>query len=172
MAQITTKRLPTTGVVIRAWRIFRGFSSTELAEKAGVRLGYLSEIEHDRKIRPDEDYLEKLANALHVPLKDILGRRMPLEKREDGKAEEEGKDTGGKEPGGVQLLRRRRSGAEACPPIEEPPPVSESAESTTVGQDIDKELEGISQEECDIVREFLVPQARQLKRLIKSCRGE
>jgi transcriptional regulator with XRE-family HTH domain len=81
MAQITTKRLPTTGVVIRAWRIFRGFSSTELAEKAGVRLGYLSEIEHDRKIRPDEDYLEKLANALHVPLKDILGRRMPPKKR-------------------------------------------------------------------------------------------
>jgi transcriptional regulator with XRE-family HTH domain len=77
LAQRTTKRLPTIGTVIRAWRIFRGFSSTELAEKAGVRLGYLSEIEHDRSIRPYEDYLEKLADALDVPLKDILGRRMP-----------------------------------------------------------------------------------------------
>jgi transcriptional regulator with XRE-family HTH domain len=81
LAQRTTKRLPTIGTVIRAWRIFRGFSSTELAEKAGVRLGYLSEIEHDRSIRPYEDYLEKLADALDVPLEDILGRRMPPKKR-------------------------------------------------------------------------------------------
>jgi transcriptional regulator with XRE-family HTH domain len=82
MTQGTTKRLPTIGTVIRAWRIYHGFSSTELAEKAGVRLGYLSEIEHDRTLRPYEDYLEKLADALHVPLGDILGRRMPPKKRD------------------------------------------------------------------------------------------
>jgi transcriptional regulator with XRE-family HTH domain len=81
MTQGTTKRLPTIGTVIRAWRIFRGFSSTELAEKAGVRIGYLSEIEHDRTLRPYEDYLEKLADALRVPLGDILGRRMPPKRR-------------------------------------------------------------------------------------------
>lgn len=69
-------------------------------------------------------------------------------------------------------LRRRQSGALASPPIEEPSPVPDSVEPTTVGQDIDKEIEGLSQEECDIVRDFLVLQARQLKRLIKLCRGE
>jgi transcriptional regulator with XRE-family HTH domain len=86
MAQKTTARLPTMGAVIRAWRLFRGMSSTELAEKAGVRIAYLSEIEHDRTIHPKEEYLEKLADALKVPLQDILGRRLPPK---DGEVEEE-----------------------------------------------------------------------------------
>jgi transcriptional regulator with XRE-family HTH domain len=77
MAKTATTRLPTIGAVIRAWRKFRGMTSTELSEKAGVRIAYLSEIEHDRTRRPEEEYLEKLADALEVPLEDILGRRMP-----------------------------------------------------------------------------------------------
>jgi transcriptional regulator with XRE-family HTH domain len=52
-------------------------TSTELSEKAGVRIAYLSEVEHDRTIHPQEEFLEKLADALNVPLEDILGRRMP-----------------------------------------------------------------------------------------------
>jgi transcriptional regulator with XRE-family HTH domain len=52
-------------------------TSTELSEKAGVRISYLSEIEHDRTIHPKEEYLEKLTDALEVPLQDILGRHMP-----------------------------------------------------------------------------------------------
>jgi transcriptional regulator with XRE-family HTH domain len=61
-------------------------SSTELAEKAGVRIAYLSEIENERTIHPKEEYLEKLTDALGVPLQDILGRRIPPK---DGEAEEE-----------------------------------------------------------------------------------
>jgi transcriptional regulator with XRE-family HTH domain len=77
MANAATTRLPTIGAVIRAWRKFREMTSTELSEKAGVRIAYLSEVEHDRTIHPQEEFLEKLADALEVPLEDILGRRMP-----------------------------------------------------------------------------------------------
>jgi len=59
-------------------------SSTELSKKAGVRIAYLSEIEHDRTKRPEEEYLEKLADALDVPLEKVLGRQMP---QKDGGAQ-------------------------------------------------------------------------------------
>jgi transcriptional regulator with XRE-family HTH domain len=59
-------------------------SSTELTKKAGVRIAYLSEIEHDRTKRPEEDFLEKLADALGVPLETILGRQMPPKDGEVG----------------------------------------------------------------------------------------
>ena len=83
MAQMSASDLPRIGDVIRAWRIFRGLRSTKLAARAGVRSQYLSEIEHNRTNNPKEDYLKKLADALGVPLKDILGRRMPPEEGED-----------------------------------------------------------------------------------------
>jgi hypothetical protein len=69
-----------------------------------------------------------------------------------------------------QQLRRRRGRALASGPIGGPTPDSQPAEATTVGQDIDKELEGLSQEECAILHEILVPQVRQYKRLIKMNR--
>ena len=90
MAQKTATGLPTIGAVIRAWRLFRRLTSTELSKKAGVRIAYLSEIEHDRTINPKEEYLVKLAAALGVPLQDIYGRRLPPEKEgEDGEVEED-----------------------------------------------------------------------------------
>jgi transcriptional regulator with XRE-family HTH domain len=79
MAKKTATSLPPIGDVILAWRKFRGFSSTKLADKAGVRIAYLSEIEHNKTAYPREQYLEKLAIALEVPLQDIYGRRMPPE---------------------------------------------------------------------------------------------
>jgi transcriptional regulator with XRE-family HTH domain len=84
MAQMTTTGLIPIGDVVRAWREFRGLSSTKLADKAGVRLSYLSEIEHNRTINPKAEYLEKLALALEVPLEDIYGRRLPLKEGETG----------------------------------------------------------------------------------------
>jgi transcriptional regulator with XRE-family HTH domain len=100
MVQTTVSGLPTIGDVILAWRKFRGLRSIELVKKAGIKKGYLSAVEHNKRANPQEEYLVKLADALEVPLQDIYGRRMPPEKREDGKAEEEeAKDAGRKEPG-------------------------------------------------------------------------
>jgi len=89
MVQTTVSGLPTIGDVILAWRKFRGLRSIELVKKAGIKKGYLSAVEHNKRANPQEEYLVKLADALGVPLQDIYGRRMPPEKREDGEAEEE-----------------------------------------------------------------------------------
>jgi transcriptional regulator with XRE-family HTH domain len=88
MAQKTATGLPTIGAIIRAWRLFRRLTSTELSKKAGVRIAYLSEIEHDRTINPKEKYLVKLADALGVPLQDIYGRRTPPEKESEEESED------------------------------------------------------------------------------------
>jgi transcriptional regulator with XRE-family HTH domain len=77
MDQTTTTEKPTIGTVIRAWRNYRGFNATELAAKAGVRKGYLSEVENDKKSNPWLSKLKKLADALRIPLSYIDDRRMP-----------------------------------------------------------------------------------------------
>jgi transcriptional regulator with XRE-family HTH domain len=148
-------------------------TSTELSEKAGVRIAYLSEVEHDRTIHPQEEFLEKLADALNVPLEDILGRRMPLK---DGatvttpssKQSVAGQGNQKESPAKVasgQQLRRRRSGALSSDPIEWPPSDSQPVEDTTVGQEIDEVFAVLSQEERNRMREILVPLARELVRL-------
>jgi transcriptional regulator with XRE-family HTH domain len=77
MAQTTAAGLPTIGDVVLAWRKFRGLRSTELVQKAGIKKGYLSALEHNKRATPQEAYLAKLAKALDVPLQDLYGRRMP-----------------------------------------------------------------------------------------------
>lgn len=84
MAQTTATGLPTIGDVVLAWRKFRGLRSTELVQKAGIKKGYLSALEHNKRATPQEAYLAKLADALDVPLQDVYGRRMPPE---DGAAQ-------------------------------------------------------------------------------------
>jgi transcriptional regulator with XRE-family HTH domain len=178
MAQKTASGLPTIGDVIRAWRKFHGLRSTELAEKARVRSQYLSEIEHNRTANPREEYLEKLAAALKITLRDIYARQMPPEDRvvttpnsQQGAAGQGSQKESSATATNGQQLRRRRSGALASPPMEEPPLVSHSDEATTVGQAIDEVIGGLSQEECNRLREILVPHVRQLVRLIKLHTG-
>jgi transcriptional regulator with XRE-family HTH domain len=77
MAQTTATSKRAIGAVIRAWRVFRGLNATQLAERAGVRKGYLSDIEHDKRTNPLLGHLEKLAAALEISLQDIQDRRLP-----------------------------------------------------------------------------------------------
>jgi transcriptional regulator with XRE-family HTH domain len=86
MAKTTKTGLPPIGDVIRTWRKARELSSTQLANKAGVRIAYLSEIEHNKTAYPREEYLEKLAIALGVELQDIYARVMPTQNGEAGAA--------------------------------------------------------------------------------------
>jgi DNA-binding Xre family transcriptional regulator len=77
MAQTTTTDTPTIGALIRAWRVFRGLNVTQLAARAGVRKGYVSDIEHDKRTSPLLGHLEKLVVALEISLQDIQDRRLP-----------------------------------------------------------------------------------------------
>jgi transcriptional regulator with XRE-family HTH domain len=110
---------------------------------------------------------------------DIYGRRTPPEKSEDRTSPSSKQGVVG--PGSQQVssfevadsqkLRRRRGGALAADPIEEPPPDSQAVEGRTVGQDIDEVLDDLSQEERDRLRGILVPLTRQLVHLAKLNTG-
>jgi transcriptional regulator with XRE-family HTH domain len=173
------------GEALARYRIEAGLNQRQLGAAIGLDSTQVNKIERGHRPALGAKYMMPLVRALRLnqtQAKDLvqLAGHSPKVLEFQAKIQTPVYPTilrkKGKQPDvyGRQMpeLRRRRSGALASPPIEEPPLVSDSAESTTVGQDIDKELEGISQEECDIVREFLVLQARQLKRLIRSCRGE
>jgi transcriptional regulator with XRE-family HTH domain len=176
--------------VLRTRRKRAGLTQQALAEKAGIDHSYVSKMETE-EYYPTRDVALSLAAAFGLSGQDkfdfLLDARVAS--KEDWEELERFKTANDeavkpKQQASSPLihstslsaiappLKRRRSGALPSPPIEEPSPVSDSVEFRAVGQDIDKEIEGLSQEECDIVREFLVPQARQLKRLIKLCRGE
>jgi transcriptional regulator with XRE-family HTH domain len=99
MPQQTKTGLPTLGEVVLAWRKAKQLSSTQLANKAGVRLAYLSEIEHNKTQYPREEYLEKLAIALGLEVQDIYARRMPPENGDTGettRTETDGEEAGNK----------------------------------------------------------------------------
>ena len=60
------------GRVIRALRIDRGLGVRELAEKANVPAGYISELETGKKVNPGLGVLQRLAKALRVSVGELL----------------------------------------------------------------------------------------------------
>ena len=60
------------GKRIRALRIEKGMSLPDLAEKAGVSKGFLSQLENDEDANPSLDLLNKVAKALGVTLATLL----------------------------------------------------------------------------------------------------
>ena len=61
-----TRRKPAVGVQIKRWRIERGLTLANVAERSGLNLGYLSQIEND-KASPSLQCLASIADALEVP---------------------------------------------------------------------------------------------------------
>ena len=62
------------GKRIRTLRTEKGINLPELAEKAGVSKGFLSQLENDEEANPSLDSLNKLAKALEVTLAQLLER--------------------------------------------------------------------------------------------------
>ncbi|TFE01695.1 helix-turn-helix domain-containing protein [Jeotgalibacillus salarius] len=60
------------GPNIYKYRVEKGYTLSELAEKAGVSKSYLSNIERNLKQNPSIQLLEKVANVLEVDLKELL----------------------------------------------------------------------------------------------------
>jgi DNA-binding Xre family transcriptional regulator len=55
---------------VRVWREHRGHSLRQLAERAGIGIGYLSQIENGER-KGTVDTLKKIAAALNVDLDDL-----------------------------------------------------------------------------------------------------
>lgn len=60
------RRRPAVGVQIRRWRTERGLTLANVAERSGLNIGYLSQIEND-KASPSLGCLSAIAGALEVP---------------------------------------------------------------------------------------------------------
>jgi transcriptional regulator with XRE-family HTH domain len=58
---------------IKEWRLHRGLTQEELADKLGMDKGYLSKIENGRR-RYDQPFLEAAAKALECDVTDLLRR--------------------------------------------------------------------------------------------------
>jgi transcriptional regulator with XRE-family HTH domain len=60
------RRRPAVGVQIKRWRTERGMTLANVAERSGLNVGYLSQIEND-KASPSLSCLTSIADALAVP---------------------------------------------------------------------------------------------------------
>ena len=60
------------GERIKALRKEQQLTISELAEKAGVAKSYLSSIERNMQTNPSIQFIEKISEALGVPLNDII----------------------------------------------------------------------------------------------------
>src|SRR5664279_4723892 len=61
------RRRPAVGVQIKKWRGERGLTLAQVAERSGLNVGYLSQIEDD-KASPSLETLASLGSALEVPM--------------------------------------------------------------------------------------------------------
>ncbi len=64
---IEERRKPLVGAQVRRWRSERGLTLAGVAERTGLNVGYLSQIEND-KAQPSLTCLSALAGALEVPI--------------------------------------------------------------------------------------------------------
>ena len=68
---IEERRRPAVGIQIKKWRTERGLTLANVAERSGLNVGYLSQIEND-KASPSLQCLTSIATALERP-----GRLVP-----------------------------------------------------------------------------------------------
>src|SRR3954464_73181 len=61
------RRRPAVGTQIRRWRADRGMTLAQVAERSGLNVGYLSQIEND-KASPSLESLAAVADAVEVPI--------------------------------------------------------------------------------------------------------
>ncbi len=65
------------GELIRAWREFRGWTLTQLAARADLKKGHVSEIETGKIARPNRATLKRLAQALMIDEWSLHTRQRP-----------------------------------------------------------------------------------------------
>jgi transcriptional regulator with XRE-family HTH domain len=70
------RRRPAVGAQVRRWRHERGLTLADVAERSGLNLGYLSQIEND-KASPSLSCLGAIGDALEVPVAWFLIHEVP-----------------------------------------------------------------------------------------------
>jgi transcriptional regulator with XRE-family HTH domain len=70
------RRRPAVGIQIKKWRAERGLTLAGVAERSGLNVGYLSQIEND-KASPSLNCLTSIATALEVPAAWFLIEDLP-----------------------------------------------------------------------------------------------
>ena len=61
------RRAPAVGAEVRRWRSERGMTLANVADRTGLNVGYLSQIEND-KASPSLACLNSISDALEVPI--------------------------------------------------------------------------------------------------------
>ncbi|HEX5149697.1 MAG TPA: helix-turn-helix domain-containing protein [Candidatus Limnocylindrales bacterium] len=64
---IEERRRPAVGTHVKRWRLERGLTLATVAERSGLNIGYLSQIEND-KASPSLSCLAAIGDALDVPI--------------------------------------------------------------------------------------------------------
>jgi transcriptional regulator with XRE-family HTH domain len=70
------RRHPAVGAQVKRWRTERGMTLANVAERTGLNIGYLSQIEND-KASPSLGCLASLGDALDVPIAWFFMRDVP-----------------------------------------------------------------------------------------------
>lgn len=68
------------GEKIKKLRESRGWSLSELAERAGVAKSYLSTIERNLRRNPSIQFIEKIADVFHVSVTSLIEEESELDK--------------------------------------------------------------------------------------------
>ena len=76
MAVVEERRRPAVGAQVRRWRRERGQTLASVAERSGLNVGYLSQIEND-KASPSLSCLAAIGDALDVPIAWFLIDEVP-----------------------------------------------------------------------------------------------
>jgi transcriptional regulator with XRE-family HTH domain len=73
---VEARRRPAVGVQVKRWRRERGLTLAAVAERSGLNIGYLSQIEND-KASPSLTCLASIGDALEVPIAWFLIEEVP-----------------------------------------------------------------------------------------------
>ena len=73
---VEERRRPAVGVQVKRWRRERGLTLATVAERSGLNVGYLSQIEND-KASPSLSCLASIGDALDVPIAWFLIDEVP-----------------------------------------------------------------------------------------------
>src|SRR4249919_2147963 len=73
---VEERRRPAVGAQVKRWRTDRGMTLATVAERTGLNVGYLSQIEND-KASPSLACLASIGDALEVPIAWFLIDEVP-----------------------------------------------------------------------------------------------